>query len=183
MPVSGQLLNAQLEASNTAGANPLYGELLFLSIEKSDAISGTLHGQVLELLIESVSSPVQTGIHGQVLALSVRIAETDMINPMTPMSVKSKTSFTIQASLLDGGEADSWSFEQQAGPTATMSGSGSSRTFLAPATITGATMQFSVTAVRDGINATPVAFFVTVYPHQWWIRSDNSWDPIVQGVR
>jgi hypothetical protein len=62
---------------------------------------------------------------------------------------------------------------QTGGPTVTLSGSGSTRTFTAPATVDGATITFDV----SGSN-----LVVAVKAHQWWVNRGGTWKPFTLNI-
>lgn len=68
---------------------------------------------------------------------------------------------------------DSWLWEQTDGAAVTISGSGASRTFTAPATLNGTTLTFQVTAAKSGTTPAVAQVTYTVYPHTTWRGTAN----------
>lgn len=193
MPTTGQLLEVRLEKSETAGIEPTRGMLLHAGI--NSYIQPT-NGQLLSLVIESIEGPALTrGLlldahaeaifvapaiisRGYLLSAKLITAEQEMLNPIVAQTKAAGALVTISATVSSGAQPSSWIFNQIAGATVTISGTGSTRTFVTPKTVVGDSVRISVTALRDGVYATPVEAVVHVYPHDLWKKVDGGWVPI-----
>jgi hypothetical protein len=95
-------------------------------------------------------------------------------------TVESRAAVTLTASI--GGTPTTWNWAQTAGPTVTLSGTGSSRTFTAPATYDGATLTFTAVA-SDGSSTSPAGSVnVDVRAHQWWVNRTGTWQPFAMSI-
>lgn len=74
------------------------------------------------------------------------------------------------------GSISSYNWTQVAGSTVTLSGTGASRTFVAPASIDGTSLMFSLTVTdNNGLTSSADAVVITVNPHnRFRVASDNS---------
>lgn len=123
-------------------------------------------GRVAALTLEAVAA----GRAGRVQALSIEATgATAQIVAIPAASVKPLATVTTTITLVGGGTADTYSFEQNSGPAVTFSGTGATRTWKAPATVAGTVVQLELTAVKDGITSPPVIVDYTIPPCQlWW---------------
>lgn len=84
------------------------------------------------------------------------------------------------------GTLTTWTFSQTAGTTGTLSGTGSTRTVVMPATTDGDTLTFQLTVTDNSAAVSPaVTVTLTVLPHNHWVRNTagNGWNPVNRQVR
>lgn len=72
---------------------------------------------------------------------------------------------TLTATHTAGAAPSSWSWSQISGPTVTLSGSGNTRTFTAPSSLTGATVVIGCTPTGSSLTGAQDTITVTVPPH------------------
>ncbi len=77
---------------------------------------------------------------------------------------------------------DSWAWEQLDGYPVQLAGSGSARTFVAPATLNGSDLTFRVTATIVGGTPALATIVHHVYPHTMWRKVGNDIAPVVLTV-
>lgn len=106
-------------------------------------------------------------------AWSIGIAEA----PSTPLNAGPDQAVEAWSTVtLNGTGIAPFTWTQTAGPAVTLSGTGASRTFVAPGLAAGATLTFSL---DDGTVATPDSVTVTVYPATEFYRTAaGAWEPI-----
>ena len=151
-----------------------HGELLELRLDKSETAgaSTSRHGELSELRLVAATP---SG-HGELLEPKLQSAGAQpVVNEISDIRTDPLENVTITASLVGGREPQTWTFGQTDGPTVLMSGSGGTRTFLAPATVTGTILRIQVVATLDGIDSDPVVAVVSVYPQQRWKLLDTGW--------
>jgi hypothetical protein len=85
------------------------------------------------------------------------------LGPTNPPTVDPFTRVALTASSVL--PADSWTFAQLSGPLVTMTGTGGSRTFKAPARLTASVLLFQVTATKAGYPNSVAQVTHTVAPH------------------
>lgn len=193
MPTSGIVLSARLEKSETAGLAPVSGRLLMAGLESEitptygllleavvEVVEGqpTISGLLLEAELASVDVAPVIISRGYLLSARLISAEQEMLNPITAQARRSGQSVTITGAVQSGGAPQTWIFNQVAGATVQLVGSGNSRTFSVPATFAGDTIRITVSAIRDGVYATPVEAVVSVYPHLMWMKIEGGWQPL-----
>lgn len=109
---------------------------------------------------------------------SVSLAQVVAVAPDAgdDVTAESRAAVTLTATI--GGSVSAWSWTQTAGPAVSLSGSGATRSFTAPALLAGAVLEFAVTATIGGVVSPPGAVAVTVLPHQWWVLDGGVWTPL-----
>lgn len=123
------------------------GRIAALSIE---AVAAGRSGRIQELSIEA------TGATAQIVAIAAS-------------TVKPLATITTTIALVGGGAADTYTFAQNSGPVVTLSGSGATRTWKAPATVLGTVVQLELTVTKDGNTSPSVLVDYTIPPCQlWW---------------
>lgn len=90
------------------------------------------------------------------------------------------TTLTLTATHTGGTAPTSWTWEQVSGPAVTLTGTGSSRSFVAPATFNGATVVIGCTPAAGTNVGAQDTVAVTVAPRQMWGRlpGTTTWLPI-----
>jgi hypothetical protein len=120
-------------------------------------------------------SPAASNSGGIMVALTGIPASTDPPDLGPARTVESQATVTITGSIT--GTPDSWTWTQVAGTTVSLSGSGGSRSFTAPATINGETITIQAYATF-GASDTPVGSVdINVRAHQWWVLRTGVWQP------
>lgn len=95
------------------------------------------------------------------------------------VSAEPGTVVTLTATHTGGDAPDSWSWAQISGQAVTLTGSGATRQFTAPATYHGAAVAIGVTASKTGTSGPQDALTVSVPPQPLWARlpGSSSWIP------
>lgn len=133
-----------------------------------------------KLRIHQVELAQQPGsrlrIHAVTLEQIVAVAPDLGLN----RTVESQTSVSLTAAIT--GTVTAWSWTQTAGTTVTLSGSGGSRSFTAPATFDGDVLTFQVTATIGGVVSPPGTVSIVVRPHQWWVLRASGLKPFTLSI-
>lgn len=94
-------------------------------------------------------------------------------------TVEPLTTVTLTAAHIAGAAPSSWAWEVLAGGV-TLTGSGASRQFVAPPTMTGTTVRVGCTPTGSGKTGTRAEVDITVLPHLVWVRipgTGGTWQP------
>lgn len=104
-------------------------------------------------------------------AVAVAVAPlTDLVNvePGTPVVITA----------VANAPADSWTWRQVSGQPVTLTPSGGSVMFPAPAALTGASIVLGVRATIAGVTSTERTVTITTLPHgEWWYAGAGAWKP------
>lgn len=120
-------------------------------------------------------SPAAANSGGIMVAITGIPAATSPPDLGPARTVNSQDSVTVTASIT--GTVSAWAWSQTAGPTVTLSGSGASRSFTAPATMDGAAITLQAIATIGGVDSPAGSVTVSVRAHQWWVKRSGGWQP------
>lgn len=132
-----------------------------------------------KLRIHRVEVAQQPGAKLRIHGVSIESVQTPTPNLGVGGTVESQTPILLTASV--AGSPSAWVWTQTAGPTVTLTGSGSSRSFTAPATVDGTVITIQAVATISGVDTPPGSATFTVLPHQWWVRRSGVWQPFTLG--
>lgn len=90
-------------------------------------------------------------------------------------SVNSQDTVTVTASIT--GTVSAWAWSQTAGPTVTLTGSGNTRSFTAPATVDGTAITLQAIATISGVDSPAGSVTIACRAHQWWVKRSTGWEP------
>lgn len=125
---------------------------------------------------------------------NVRMEDASPIGPLGPITsttvpptvtlgpdvtVEAGSTVNLTATHTGGDAPDAWSWVQLSGTAVTLSGSGSTRSFTAPASYNGTTVAVGVTASKTGTAGPQDAITVNVLPQPMWVRlpGSSTWAP------
>jgi hypothetical protein len=98
-----------------------------------------------------------------------------------PVEAEPNQTVTLTA-VTTGGTPSSWIFTQTGGVTVTLSGTGASRTFVAPALADGTILDFEVTVTRAGAADATATLEISVWAAAEYILTSSGWEPRVDYV-
>lgn len=105
------------------------------------------------------------------------------VNPPAGQTVEPLTAVTLTATIQNGLTADSWTWRQISGPTASIVGTSGTVTLTAPAAADGATVVVGVVATVDSFASTEKTVTVTVLPQiEWRLDASGVWRPLPPAV-
>lgn len=110
------------------------------------------------------------GVSGSVTSpVSVQPIAAQTVNPYDTVQVSAFTA---------SGTASSWTWRQISGPPVTLTRSGPTVSFVAPATMVTSTVVLGVTATSaSGATSAEVQASVTTYPHTFYTLKNGAWTP------
>ncbi len=125
--------------------------------------------------IKVMSYAVDTAATAEPDPVNSNLPPTCTLTATETTDVEPGRTITLTASTTDSdGTSSITSLVQQSGtPTVPLSGSGTTRTFIAPATTAGTTLTFRATATDDDSATTTADVSVTVLPASWFIGGDT----------
>lgn len=104
-----------------------------------------------------------------------------IIAPIPAETVEPETTVELTALLVGGTPAESYIWRVASGPDVTLMGSGHTRAFTAPSTLSGATVVIGVRAVVGSTTSTERLITTTVPPQIVWTRTHT--DPVWRGSK
>jgi hypothetical protein len=130
------------------------------------------------LLWSSATSTVTTvsAVHARILRTIAAVTTAPQVIPPTTTTIGPGESVVLGATLASGETADTWTWRQISGTTATLTGTGATRTLIGPSSPTPtAPIVLGIRATVGGASSPEVTVQITLLPQLSWVCGPSGW--------